>query len=190
MATRYAVDNACSECKRLDALARAERAKTDAELKERMRKWHRESKARARKTDEGKAAHYNSNRRYIEKNRDKINAYYRNRRQTDPVARMAAWSRSVLHKVLKRVNLRKDAVCTKLLGYDGNQLKEHIERQFTRGMCWERFGTDIHIDHIIPVAEFLRQGETNPAVIHALSNLRPMWAKENMTKGDLVLSLL
>lgn len=40
-----------------------------------------------------------------------------------------------------------------------------------------------HVDHIIPVSELVRCGVTDPAKINALENLRPMWAKDNMSKG-------
>jgi hypothetical protein len=190
IATRYAKDGSCTECKRIATIERADRALTDPALLEKMRGWHRESKRRARSTEEGKAQQFAANRRYIEKNRDKVNTYYRERAKTSPTTKMARAARSMVHRVLGRLNLRKDATCVELLGYTGHDLKAHIERQFTKGMSWERFGIDIHIDHIIPVAEWIRRGETDPSVINALSNLRPMWAKANAAKRDLVGTLL
>lgn len=34
-----------------------------------------------------------------------------------------------------------------------------------------------------PVSAFLQEGITDPKVINALSNLRPLWAKDNFAKG-------
>jgi hypothetical protein len=126
---------------------------------------------------------------YSKRHRSKVAGYYRKRRHTDPAYRMACWSRAVLHKVLDRANLRKDARCVDLLGYDGSKLKAHIERQFIKGMSWDNYGL-WHIDHVTPVAALLRGGVTDPAVIHALPNLRPMWAAENIRKSDSVVALL
>jgi hypothetical protein len=72
------------------------------------------------------------------------------------------------------------------LGYTVDQLKIHLERQFTKGMTWERFKSgEIHIDHIRPIATFAIQkfGDTESLACWALTNLRPMWAIANMKKG-------
>lgn len=51
-------------------------------------------------------------------------------------------------------------------------------------MSWEAHARgEIHIDHIVPVSKLVSDGETDPAVINALSNLRPMWAADNLAKG-------
>lgn len=58
-----------------------------------------------------------------------------------------------------------------------------IEQQFMPGMSWETWGQDWHIDHFIPLSSFdimTRKGEF--ACCH-YTNLRPLWAKENMTKN-------
>lgn len=71
-----------------------------------------------------------------------------------------------------------------MLGYTASELRAHIERQFTKGMSWDLVGPYIHIDHIRPVADFVRNGITDAKVVHALANLRPMWADENRAKRD------
>lgn len=38
--------------------------------------------------------------------------------------------------------------------------------------------------HIKPVAAYIREGVTNPAVIHALDNLQVLTPRENLTKSD------
>jgi hypothetical protein len=73
-----------------------------------------------------------------------------------------------------------------LAGYSIDVLRHHIEKQFKGGMTWERFlKGEIHIDHKIPRAAF---NYSQPEDIDfkkcwALKNLRPMWAKENISKG-------
>lgn len=80
-----------------------------------------------------------------------------------------------------------------LLGYNADQLREHIQRCFTKGMTWESFGQGkIHIDHIVPVSSFnIEEGGIEELRrCWALSNLRPLWSHENLAKGAKRLFLL
>lgn len=80
-----------------------------------------------------------------------------------------------------------------VLGYTFNDLKSHIEKQFSTGMTWERFMRgEIHIDHIIPVSSFKADTVESEEfkACWALSNLRPMWAKDNLSKGAKLLNLI
>jgi hypothetical protein len=74
-----------------------------------------------------------------------------------------------------------------LVGYTIEELKSHLELNFKDGMSWENRNL-WHVDHIIPVSAF--NYETADDIdFHkcwALSNLRPMWAKENISKKDKV----
>lgn len=67
--------------------------------------------------------------------------------------------------------------------YSIDELKDHLERQFTKGMSWENIGK-WHIDHIVPLSSFSFKSPTDPEFKRAwaLSNLRPLWAAENLTK--------
>jgi hypothetical protein len=70
-----------------------------------------------------------------------------------------------------------------ILGYSTADLIAHLERQFTKGMTWDNYG-EWHVDHIVPVASFAitsAQDDTFKAC-WALSNLRPLWARENLKK--------
>lgn len=81
-------------------------------------------------------------------------------------------------------NNRKATTIERLLGYPIPTLRNHIERQFTRGMDWGRFCSgDIHIDHIRPLSGFNMSDPEQAAEAWALTNLRPLWAKDNVTKG-------
>jgi len=70
-----------------------------------------------------------------------------------------------------------------LFGYTIDQLAQRIECQFKDGMSWEN-RSEWHIDHKKPVARFIKQGITEPKIINALSNLQPLWAKDNVKKGS------
>lgn len=80
-----------------------------------------------------------------------------------------------------------------LLGYSIHDLKAHIERQFLTGMSWDRFlKGEIHLDHIIPISFIRPENIDSPEfrACWALSNLRPMWARDNLSKGAKLLNLI
>lgn len=70
-----------------------------------------------------------------------------------------------------------------LVGYSLTELKRHIELQFLPGMNWENFG-EWHIDHIVPISAFDFSENALGAVKDAwsLTNLRPLWKKDNLSK--------
>jgi 5-methylcytosine-specific restriction endonuclease McrA len=74
----------------------------------------------------------------------------------------------------------------RILGYSVAELMLHLERKFEEGMCWENYGRNgWHIDHIIPLSAFnfhsVEHADFKRA--WALSNLQPLWASENISKG-------
>lgn len=78
-----------------------------------------------------------------------------------------------------------------MAGYSLGQLRAHLERQFIRGMGWANI--DLwHIDHIIPLASFQYNSPTDTdfRAAWALTNLRPMWARDNQAKSSARQSLL
>lgn len=158
--------------------------------RDRVRMLGREAAAIRRKSEEVAQKHREASTRYYRSNRDSVAAYRKKRWEEDPVFRMLAWQRMSLHRLLKGKSIGPGSRCAAMLGYSAVELREHIERQFTSGMNWSLVGPEIHIDHIIPVAKLVQEGVTDPKVIHALPNLRPMWADENRKKAAEVLTLL
>lgn len=78
-----------------------------------------------------------------------------------------------------------------LVGYTLADLRAHLERQFVKGMGWHNM-SEWHIDHIVPVASFDITGPDCAQLVRAwaLTNLRPLWAKDNLRKGARIQSLL
>jgi RNA:NAD 2'-phosphotransferase (TPT1/KptA family) len=87
-----------------------------------------------------------------------------------------------------RLTLRgktKAAGAFRHLGYTAEHLADHIQRQFLPGMGWHNI-SDWHIDHIVPISSF---HYNTPYDIEfqqawALSNLRPLWAVDNLRKSN------
>jgi hypothetical protein len=80
---------------------------------------------------------------------------------------------------------KKRVAWSKLLGYGPDELMAHIERTMLAGMSWDNYGSAWHIDHILPVSRFNYQRPTDPDFKRcwALSNLRALWAVDNIRKG-------
>ena len=80
-----------------------------------------------------------------------------------------------------------------LVGYSLEQLKAHLERQFLPGMSWSNHTRNgWHIDHIVPLStfDFRSPDDAEFQAAWALTNLRPMWADDNLKKGAKRRSLL
>jgi len=74
-----------------------------------------------------------------------------------------------------------------LVGYTLQELKEHLEKQFKPGMTWDNHGMyGWHIDHIRPISSYnITDYECDDfKECWSLNNLQPLWAKENIIKGN------
>ena len=69
-----------------------------------------------------------------------------------------------------------------LLGCSIADLKQHLQQQFSEGMSWENYG-DWHVDHIRPCASFDLTDPAQQAICLHFSNLQPLWAFDNLSKG-------
>ena len=69
-----------------------------------------------------------------------------------------------------------------LLGCTIEFLRSHLEFQFTDGMTWENYPL-WHIDHIVPCCSFNLSKEEEQSKCFHYSNLRPLWAEENIAKS-------
>lgn len=132
-------------------------------------------------------------RKWREENREykkqRQNEYSKRRRREDPRYAMMRRIRGMLERLVYNHGISKESDTCTTLGYTVDDLQRHLERQFTKGMSWANYGK-WHIDHIIPVSVQIRSGETDPAIINCLTNLRPMWAADNAEKRDRVTHLL
>ena len=124
---------------------------------------------------------------YRKNNKEKLNEYQkeydRNRRKKDPKYKLNSnISRSISASLHGNKNGRH---WEDLVGYTLDELKKHLEKQFTDGMDWDNYG-EWHIDHRIPLSAF---NFTKPEHIGfqrawALENLQPLWAEENLSKTN------
>jgi hypothetical protein len=84
---------------------------------------------------------------------------------------------------LKNYENRNKKHTFEYVGCNLQELREHLEKQFTIGMSWENQG-QWHIDHIRPCASFdLSKEEERHKCFH-YKNLQPLWASDNLSKGS------
>jgi len=107
----------------------------------------------------------------------------RNKMKSDVEFKIKENMRSRLYMALK--GRGKKLNTEKYLGCSIANLKIHLESKFQPGMTWENWGlTGWHIDHIIPLAKFDLTKEESIFQSCHYSNLQPLWAQENLSKGS------
>ncbi|HWZ22487.1 MAG TPA: hypothetical protein VNW06_07510, partial [Cytophagaceae bacterium] len=126
--------------------------------------------------------------------------YERKRLKEDPVFKLRKSASLLVRKSLKKQNLDKSGKSlSKYLSYSILELKMHLEQQFEPWMTWENHGKyDIktwndndpttwtwQLDHIVPQANlpYTSMTDDNFKKCWALSNLRPLSAKQNNLDG-------
>lgn len=90
--------------------------------------------------------------------------------------------RSRVQSALKNYTEKKKKHTIEYLGCSIETLREHLEKQFVTGMEWNSLG-EWHIDHIRPCASFDLEDEEEKHKCFHYTNLQPMWATENISKG-------
>jgi hypothetical protein len=146
--------------------------------KERIKKYkhdyYQKNKNRLRKVHKKYIKIYRTN------NSDKINLQKANKRKFDTNYRIRCYLASRIWKALKGISKSKSTL--KLLGCSIEKLKQHLEFQFQVGMNWSNYGK-WHIDHIRPCAKFDLSKASEQRKCFHYTNLQPLWAKENISKG-------
>lgn len=147
---------------------------------------------------------------YVERNRDLIAAKekaYRAAHRTEIQARLKPYMREYIKRrkaIDPQFKIKMDLSCQiyitlrkrglsknghkweTMVGYTAQELREHLERQFTPEMTWENHGSYWHIDHIRPQSWFRYDTTECPEfkACWALSNLQPLDARTNRSKGN------
>jgi hypothetical protein len=114
--------------------------------------------------------------------RDYANSWQRQRRASDPAWGVSSHVRTLMHRALGKGKAGRS--WREFVPYTLEELMAHLERQFLPGMSWANRGK-WHIDHITPLASFTYSTPADPdfQAAWALTNLRPLWAVENVRKN-------
>ena len=136
---------------------------------------------------------------YRERNREKIQLYKKNyfqnnkqdlykkiikRKDEDINFRLACNLRKRVLNAFKARNVRKTNKTFYLLGCSQSFLRLWIESQLYGEMTLENYGRICCLDHCLPIASFILLDETDITKCFSWINLRPMYVKDNIVKGD------
>ena len=110
---------------------------------------------------------------------------YRERKKDDPNWLLRKNLAGRVREAVKKQYSEKAYKSMELIGCTIQELREHLESQFTEGMTWENMGRGgWHIDHIIPCAFFDLTKPSHQKVCFNWQNLQPLWESDNCAKGD------
>lgn len=98
----------------------------------------------------------------------------------DERLRLIANTRSLIGKAISGCGYSKRSKTAEILGCSFPEFSRHIESQFVRGMSWSN-RDEWHIDHIVPASSAKTYEEA--IKLNHFTNLRPLWARDNMRKG-------
>lgn len=105
------------------------------------------------------------------------------RRKTDPLFKLRERISGRLLEVLKSRGWKKTTRLSQSVGCTVQQLRIHLEKQFTKGMSWDNHSLPgWHIDHIVPL-DSAKTVEELYSLCH-YTNLQPLWALDNIRKGN------
>ena len=161
----------------------------------RMKEWHKANKDKK----ECYNKEYNKvnkdklrlqKKEYNKVNKDKIRLrnieYVRKKYKADNNFRLKSILRHRIRNAIKgTIKGTKSDKTINLIGCSIIEVKNHLEKQFKKGMTWENHGRyGWHIDHIMPCSSFdLTDPDQQKKCFH-YTNLQPLWAHENLSKGS------
>lgn len=157
----------CKECQKKYAMA-----------------WQRNNPDRVRETRKrSRAKHLEKNRQrvrtWLDENKERRRAYRRdycrNRYKTDDAYRLSVSLRNRLK--VKNGSAIKDLGCSIV------EFKLYIEHQFQEGMNWNNHG-EWHLDHVLPLSSFDLTNRMELLEACNWLNIQPLWAKDNLRKGN------
>ena len=198
LSVRYTNCSTCSSCAKENASKRWASSEDvrDADTKRRRERWATDPDFRSRKlksnykwSESNKEKQIKAIKYWKKENKERVmknlNSWRARKRKTDPVFLIKERLRSMIKRTCPVTSSNENIGFRihKDVGYSCDDLVLHLERQFIKGMSWDN-SSEWHIDHIVPLSVLVDTGITDPKIIHSLSNLRPMWAKENQEKGS------
>lgn len=155
---------------------RRELRRTDLGYKRRTQIQNRESYRRQKGTEQLKARR----KRYRKgkQERERRNTHERILRNVRVrTARVANFGEGV-----KPNSLSQAVGCSALF------LRRWLERQFVGHMSWDNYGRAWQIDHVIPLSSFNLADPKQFGQACHYTNLKPVWRRTNMRKGDKVVN--
>lgn len=159
-------------------------------VKLRIKKWREENKE---KIAEQRRGYYQTNKHHIlewckqyrEENKTEINItkkIYSKKIYAENLHHQMKCKLGARIRLALKNKIKKRGTTINLLGCSLEYFRKYFESKFIEGMSWNRISS-IHIDHIIPCASFDLTKESEQKKCFHYTNLQPLWAKDNLSKG-------
>jgi hypothetical protein len=158
-------------------------------IKEKVKLWYDENKEQSK---ESKAKYYQNNKEKMDlakkewhdKNKDKmkiwVNTYMKNRYHDNFDYRI----KTIMNKRIRDYIRLKTKPTLEFLGCSIDEFKKWIEYQFNENMNWDNMGSYWSFDHVKPCNSFDFSDEIQILNCYNWTNLRPLKAIENSSKGS------
>lgn len=182
----------CKECTSIYMKARLADPEKNKKINEKRKQFFLENKERLRQDQQKsylkhkqKRLEYAKKYQSIIENKKRKKEYYKkwksDKRKNDSLFAIKERISCLIRNSFFRVGAEKlGKKSNEILGCDWDTFKIHLERQFLPCMTWEN-RSEWHIDHIRPLAS--AKTEEDVIKLNHYTNLRPLWAKDNLTKG-------
>ena len=117
-------------------------------------------------------------------NKERRNAHGRQRRKTDFNFKLICNIRARTNKAFKSQNITKTNKTIHLIGCSNSFLRKWIVHQLYGEMTLENYGNIWCLDHCYPLSKTNLSNENDTYKSTNWINLRPMYVKDNIIKGD------
>jgi len=149
------------------------------------KEYHQNNKQKRIETEKQRYAEIKRDPKLYRDHLRKQREYIRERRKTDPLFQLQLCLRALVSNSFHKQGYKKKTKTQEIIGCGFKDLKTHLESLFDHGMSWDNHGFDEgswQVDHILPLAAAQNKDELI-SLCH-YTNLQPMWATENKSKGD------
>jgi len=184
---KFGVQAYCKICRR--NYNKAYYKENQEERREYNRNWRKENPDyRKQQYQNNREAELKKQKQRDQKNAKHRKHYKREKYQSDPQFRVALCIRQRTYQLVQSGKAKKFCGYNDYIGCTPQELIQHLESQFHNcpstsvSMTWDNHG-EWHIDHIRPLASFDLTNEEEFMQAHHYTNLQPLWAKENLSKG-------
>lgn len=159
------------------------RLKNPEKVRTQNKKWSIEHKEELKQYRKNR---YNRNRkRFIEISK----VYIKNRLKKDITYRL---KHNTLSRIRTLLKVKRNEQIEIFIGYKIEDMQKHLENRFKDGMTWKNYGRITkdknkvwNIDHVIPLSKIVVNGTYEEVKrAYSLENLQPLWAKDNIAKGN------
>lgn len=188
--TSTGLTSRCKECTKKYKQNHASKNKQKIAQKKRQYRLHNLDKIKEHKKQyylKNREHTINKSTKWVKDNRNKRNEYFRKyvtkKRQEDKLFNLTEKIRHRTYQLFRQKNFIKNKSFKDYIGCTVEYLAQHLQLQFKDGMNWDLvINGEIHIDHIKPIS--LAKNEEEIYQLSHYTNLQPLWANENMSKGN------